>query len=90
MILPKAVELTDEMAEILPSEENLEDTVLSDLSTLQFLSLLDYEDQIIVLTKMAGFRSLDAATIIGCGEGYISQRLGVIRLYAKVILNSAL
>ena len=90
MIIPHSVQLTDEMAEILPDNTNIEEEVISEMTVLYFLSILAPIDQVIILLKMLGYKSNDAATVIGTSESYVSQRMALIRLFAKVLLGSSL
>ena len=86
MIIPKTVELTPEMEEILEDKNSLEEKVLSEINAFYFLSILEKIDQVIVLMRMVGYKSTDAATVLGVSESYVSQRLNHIKALAKVLL----
>jgi DNA-directed RNA polymerase specialized sigma24 family protein len=84
--LPKTVELTEDMEDILSSGNEMEDGQISQIKALRFLSLLDTPDQVLVLMLMLGYQQVEVATVLGCSEAWISQRLTDVRTYAKIVM----
>jgi len=88
-MIPHAVSI-DEDIEKIASDENLERKIIQNETRLEFLSILDKENKIIVLCLMLGFKKKDAAQILGLSDKQISIRMRKIKVMGKVLLNNPL